>query len=327
MHIPTLSIAPSCSSGGPSDVILYPPSSDARSGPVEQVDYVGQTRRFQNNPYSNTYNPGWRNHLIFSWSSQSGQEQRVPQQQHALPPPLAQSPPSSSSSEQTPDITSMMAKFIKSIESRFSSNEEMIRNTNATVRNLEHQMAQLSKLVEERLPGSLPSNTVVNPREYLKGVQLRSGKQVENPVEKPPTEEHINPTVVVDVEALIEESYKEKEPVVEYQPKLPYPVRMQKEKQEEQLKKFLDVFKTLHINVPFVEALAQMPKYAKFLKELLTKKRKLEEVSSMTLSEECSALICNKLPKKEKDPGGFIVPCTIGGLVDKKSPRGFGGKY
>ncbi|XP_039140517.1 uncharacterized protein LOC120277734 [Dioscorea cayenensis subsp. rotundata] len=45
----------------------------------------------------------------------------------------------------------------------------------------------------------------------------------------------------------------------------------------------------------------------------------MEEVSSMTLSEECSALLRNKLPKKEKDSGGFIVPCTIKGLVDEKA--------
>lgn len=81
----------------------------------------------------------------------------------------------------------------------------------------------------------------------------------------------------------------------------------------------LDMFKTLHINIPFIEALAQMPRYAKFLKKLLTNKRKLVDASSVTLSEECSALICNKLHNKEKDPRGFIVPCIIGGLVDEKA--------
>lgn len=63
------------------------------------------------------------------------------------------------------------------------------------------------------------------------------------------------------------------------------------------------MFKILYINVPFNESLAQMPRYAKFLKELLMNKRKLEEVSIATLSEECSVIITNKLPKKEKDLG------------------------
>lgn len=79
------------------------------------------------------------------------------------------------------------------------------------------------------------------------------------------------------------------------------------------------MFETLHINAPFVETLAQIPRYAKFLKELPKNKRKLEEMSFVRLSEECSAIIINKLPTKEKDPWGFIVFCTIGGLVNEKT--------
>ncbi|XP_039123362.1 uncharacterized protein LOC120259978 [Dioscorea cayenensis subsp. rotundata] len=79
------------------------------------------------------------------------------------------------------------------------------------------------------------------------------------------------------------------------------------------------MFQTLHINVPFIVALTQMPCYAKFLKELLTNKRKLEEVSTVTLSEKCSAIISNKIPKKEKYPGGLIIPCTIGGMLEGKA--------
>lgn len=79
------------------------------------------------------------------------------------------------------------------------------------------------------------------------------------------------------------------------------------------------MFKILYINVPFNESLAQMPRYAKFLKELLTNKRKLEELSSIMLIEDCSAIITNKLLKKEKDRGGFIVLRTVGGLVDEKA--------
>lgn len=52
---------------------------------------------------------------------------------------------------------------------------------------------------------------------------------------------------------------------------------------------------------------------------MLTNNRKLEEVSTVTLSEECSATITNKFPKKEKDHGGFIIPSTIASLVDEKA--------
>ena len=67
-----------------------------------------------------------------------------------------------------------------------------------------------------------------------------------------------------------------------------------------------------------MEAFSYMPKYTKFLKELLSNKRKLEELSTMNLSEECSTILQNKIPKKLKGLGSFTIPCLIGSLlVDK----------
>ncbi|KAK5794226.1 hypothetical protein PVK06_035443 [Gossypium arboreum] len=61
-----------------------------------------------------------------------------------------------------------------------------------------------------------------------------------------------------------------------------------------------------------------MPTYAKFLKELLTNKRKFEDLSTVELNKECSAILQNKLPTKLKDPGSFTRPCLIGSFnVDK----------
>ncbi|KAL5558879.1 hypothetical protein UlMin_035090 [Ulmus minor] len=55
-----------------------------------------------------------------------------------------------------------------------------------------------------------------------------------------------------------------------------------------------------------------MPKYAKFLKEVLSNKRRLEGNEKVMLTEECSAILQRKLPQKLKDPGSFTIPCTIG---------------
>jgi len=57
-----------------------------------------------------------------------------------------------------------------------------------------------------------------------------------------------------------------------------------------------------------------MPSYAKFLKEILSNKRKLEEHETMALIEECSAVIQNKLPINLKDPDIFSIPCLIGNV-------------
>ena len=64
-------------------------------------------------------------------------------------------------------------------------------------------------------------------------------------------------------------------PIRPYEPPVPYPQRLKKQEYDQQFAKFLERFKTLHINVPIVECLAQMPKYAKFLKELISNKKKL----------------------------------------------------
>ncbi|GJZ03976.1 DNA-directed DNA polymerase [Tanacetum coccineum] len=61
-----------------------------------------------------------------------------------------------------------------------------------------------------------------------------------------------------------------------------------------------------------------MPKYAKFLKGLLSNKTRLEEACTVTMNERCSSILLNKLPSKEKDPGSFTIPCDIGHLhIDK----------
>lgn len=65
---------------------------------------------------------------------------------------------------------------------------------------------------------------------------------------------------------------------------------------DDEFKKFLNLFKKLHIYLPFIEALLQMSRYTKFLKELLTNKRIMEEISTVTLSEECTAILQNRLP-------------------------------
>ena len=57
-----------------------------------------------------------------------------------------------------------------------------------------------------------------------------------------------------------------------------------------------------------------MPKYEKFLKDLLSNKRKLEEIGQVTLNEECSVILQNKLPEKKGDPDSFTIPCAIGEL-------------
>ncbi|XP_075515772.1 uncharacterized protein LOC142550583 [Primulina tabacum] len=79
---------------------------------------------------------------------------------------------------------------------------------------------------------------------------------------------------------------------------------LKKAKLDAQFGKFLKVFKKLHINIPFADALMQTPSYAKFLKDILANKRKLED--HMTI------------PPKLKYPGSFSIPCVIGDILFHK---------
>ncbi|XP_062100055.1 uncharacterized protein LOC133805924 [Humulus lupulus] len=92
----------------------------------------------------------------------------------------------------------------------------------------------------------------------------------------------------------------------------PFPQCFQKKKLNFQFKKFLDMLKQFHINIPLVEALEQMPNYVKFMKDVLTRKIRLGEFETVTLTKECSSFLQDKLPPKLKDPGSFTIPCTIG---------------
>ncbi|GKE87906.1 hypothetical protein Tco_1565381, partial [Tanacetum coccineum] len=95
---------------------------------------------------------------------------------------------------------------------------------------------------------------------------------------------------------------------------IPFPNRSTKEKEEAQQRKFLENLKQLHINIPFIEALVQVPKYAKYLKSLLKNKSRLEEACTVTMNERCLVVLHNKLPAKAKDPGSFTIPCQVSNL-------------
>ena len=79
-------------------------------------------------------------------------------------------------------------------------------------------------------------------------------------------------------------------------PPLPFPQMFQKKKHDTQFSKFLKIFKKIHINIPFADALEQMLNYAKFMKEVMAKKRKLEDYETVKLTEECNAILQRKLP-------------------------------
>ncbi|XP_052483294.1 uncharacterized protein LOC128037417 [Gossypium raimondii] len=99
-----------------------------------------------------------------------------------------------------------------------------------------------------------------------------------------------------------------------YVPKAPFPQRLRKEKSDDVNAEILETFRKVQVNIPLIDAIKQVPRYAKFLKELCTSKRKLIGNEKISLGKNVSAVFQKKLPTKCKDPGMFSIPCQIGDL-------------
>ncbi|GJW22585.1 reverse transcriptase domain-containing protein [Tanacetum coccineum] len=191
--------------------------------------------------------------------------------------------------------------------------------------------------------GSLPSNTVANPKGELKAITTRSGLILDGPtvlmphlfinleederVKKTLTDpEHGEYTIKVPLPLVQKAKPPSQRNYVVHQrdprhPHIPYPFRMnqekQKEKDEVQIHKFWQMFKQLHINITLADALILIPKYQKMLKSFLSNKEKLIELANTPLNENCSAVILKKLPKKLEDPRKFLIPCGFSELKCK----------
>ncbi|CAN6547006.1 unnamed protein product [Malus baccata var. baccata] len=97
-----------------------------------------------------------------------------------------------------------------------------------------------------------------------------------------------------------------------YVPPMPYPERLKPHAEDQQLTDFIKTLAKVQINLPLIDAIKNIPSYAKFLKDVCTKKKKLVDFEKVILTKQCSAVLLQKLPPKKKDPGSFTISCTIG---------------
>ena len=90
-------------------------------------------------------------------------------------------------------------------------------------------------------------------------------------------------------------------------------------KVDKQFTKFMEVLKKLHINILYANAIEKMPNYVKFMKDILSRKRRLLDFERVNLTEECSAILQRKLPHKLKDLSSFTIPCKIGKSIFERA--------
>nr|GEZ66018.1 hypothetical protein [Tanacetum cinerariifolium] len=181
---------------------------------------------------------------------------------------------------------------------------------------------------------SLPSNTIPNPKGKAKAITTRSGMtykeppilptdvEQQEPIEEttdtklPSTEDIQPPLVQVQIEVQKDKSIEEPSVVIpKAKANLPYPSRLVKEKIHEKdnilAAKFMEIFRDLHFELSFADALVHMPKFAPMFKKLLNNKKKLIELTKTPLKENYSAVVLKKLPEKLGDPGRFLIPCDF----------------
>nr|GEU98719.1 reverse transcriptase domain-containing protein [Tanacetum cinerariifolium] len=204
--------------------------------------------------------------------------------------------------------------------------------------------------------GSLPGNTITNPKEDLKGITTRSGPAYHGPMipttssfipsvverETNTTKDTVQPTSkkrTKDVQppvVLTESPILNFEPVVApiiepvaspvSAPKpnqrslIPYPLRFQDQKLRDkanyQREKFFQIFKDLNFNISFSYALIMIPKFGPSIKSLLTNMDKLCELARTLLNEHCSTVLLKKLPGKLGDLSKFLIPCDFSRMAE-----------
>ncbi|KAA3466889.1 Aspartic peptidase [Gossypium australe] len=170
-----------------------------------------------------------------------------------------------------------LSKFINLCKLNISRQlvESIFVKHDVTLRNLKNQVDQLPNELRNRPQGASPSNTE-KPRssgkEHGKVVALRSGRSLEPKV----VEVEDKPVVVQNKE--------------EVQLGVETPT-LKKPNSNTQFKRILNVLKQMHISIPFVEALEQIPNLVKVTKEFLSKKRRLGEFEILALTTKCGLFL------------------------------------
>ena len=180
------------------------------------------------------------------------------------------------------------------------------KNTTASLKNLEVQLGQIAQqLASSRTPGSLPSETVQNPR----------GQENVNTVTTTEKKAAKKKKIISPSEPTKEETTKGTKPVI----KLPYPQRMtKKEPSESDLEKFMTMFKRIEGHMALFEALERMPMYKKFVEEVMAEKKPTTEEQVSGKEQYNANSLEQNIPNKQKDPGTVTVPCTIKERTFKK---------
>ncbi|CAM8913778.1 unnamed protein product [Rhodiola kirilowii] len=220
----------------------------------------------------------------------------------------------SSSNSQDNPMMAMMAQMLENTKKLEAQMDEIA----AKNKRLSKESAQ--QAVALRQIGKLPSQPDVNSIEHVEAITLKSGKVLPTPQGKSSLKgkevdgEMAKENPEVEPQTPTEEEKKHEEPALmrKYVPMVPFPQRLNKSKLDAHFQRFVEMLKKLYVTLPFHEVITQNATYAKFLKDIVSNRRVIEESSMVALNAECSAIVQSRMPRKMQDQGSFSIPISLG---------------
>ncbi|XP_016164927.1 uncharacterized protein LOC107607491 [Arachis ipaensis] len=250
--------------------------------------------------------------------------------------------PSSSSINQCDDSDRALYQEQERLRIMVEKNEENTRNINAQLGNMSAQTSNITEMLSRMsLPptnntntnqvsssSNLPSQLLPNPKGSINAITLRSGTTLEEVEPKPIKLAEDVPKVEVGETMEIDEDEKEEEVAKEEEEQLrakePFPTVAKKAKKHEELDpNIVQIFKNVEVTIPLFDAIHQVPKYAKFLKDVCTHKEKIGGLGMNLLGNSVSSVM-DDFPEKYSDPGPCLVSCMIGKIQLKDCMCDFG---
>nr|GEW43030.1 copia protein [Tanacetum cinerariifolium] len=215
------------------------------------------------------------------------------------------------------DNMRIMRSQMNIMKTKFQST---LRSQNNKINQNQHEIKKMFACLMSNPSGSRPhpSNTIANPRGDLKAITTRSGVSYDGPPIPPPfsslpkvvervpevTKDTMQPSTENIQPSVVKTQVPIDEPVIDPKPKptIPYPSRANNQKLREKddilALKFVEIFRNLHFNLSFTDALLHIPEFTLMFKSLLNNKDKLFDLATTSVNENCSAVILKKLPEK-----------------------------
>ncbi|CAN6678254.1 unnamed protein product [Malus baccata var. baccata] len=190
---------------------------------------------------------------------------------------------------------------------------EGMQTRDKKVDELEKQVGQIAEFMGQfREQGKLPSSTFVNPKggfESAKAIMLRSGKEVGTDPQPSKLAQREDKKLQFEEEDQAKATTRKEAPCRNLLHSLIHPICPNQKEEAE--KDILETFRKVQVNIPLLDAIKQVPRYAKFLKELCTTRKRILTKEVVKVGENVSTILQRKLPPKCKDPGSFTIPCVI----------------